>query len=230
MVFLSLTGQCRASNRVIFVGFDLSATAYQRGSNPYHDGWVQVLNAVSGGGDEVYAAAINGIGLANGAPPINFSVRPRNIFLDKPSDYKAAVDAKLRLQETALDEIVRAATPSRGTSIIGFLHTVAAILAAHPPGPDREIIIFTDGIEESPDINLAKVQLSDVEIKKLIETERRAGRLPALGKMNVFFVTGPSMHGQVTTDRILRLEAFWREYVKSCGGNLQAFSPVLANF
>src|SRR5215813_11382329 len=103
-VFLALlvlvAGDCRAE-RVVFVGFDLSGTAWH-GGNPYDTSWRQVLDVV-GGGDHVYAAIINEKGLLNGAPVIDFSIRPYRFLTDKRSAYDAAVQAKLEKQRLLLD-------------------------------------------------------------------------------------------------------------------------------
>jgi len=65
----------------------------------------------------------------------------------------------------------------------------------------------------------------------VVEGERQAGRLPHLGGISIWFVTGPSVQSaKFTSSKLLRLEAFWRKYIQACGGDLKAFSPVLVNF
>jgi hypothetical protein len=75
------------------------------------------------------------------------------------------------------------------------------------------------------------MNLTDADISKVIETERQAERLPMLSGISVWFVTSPSVEsGQLTTAKLLRLEALWGKYIQACGGQLKAFSPVLVNF
>jgi hypothetical protein len=65
----------------------------------------------------------------------------------------------------------------------------------------------------------------------VIEQERRAGRLPKLDGISIWFVTGPSVQaGQLPSSKLVRLEVFWRKYVQTCGGDLRAFGPTLVNF
>jgi hypothetical protein len=116
---------------VVFAGFDVSATAWHGESDRYDAAWWQVLNSVKGC-DHIYATIINEKGLANGAPAIDFTIRPYNFLWDKRSDYDAAVQAKLAMQRAALSKILKGAKPSKKTEIIGFLHAASHVLGAYP--------------------------------------------------------------------------------------------------
>src|SRR5437588_12133130 len=94
LLVLLLSGCDSRAERVIFTGLDLSATAWHGGNNFYESGWVRVLSTVEGG-DHVYATIINGKGLANGAPVIDFTIRSYNRFTDRRKEYDTAVQAKL---------------------------------------------------------------------------------------------------------------------------------------
>jgi hypothetical protein len=229
LILLLTCSPCRAE-RVVFAGFDSSGSARRGGNNPYDAGWMQVLSTVEGG-DHIYGSVINEKGLANGAPIIDFTIRPYSFLTDGGREYDAAVRAKLEKQRETLNNIFRNTTPSKRTEIIGFLHSAAQILGAYPPKTVKEVVIWTDGIQEGDEVDLARIAISDEEISKIIETERRSGRLPKLNGVAVWFVTSPSVEStQFTTSKLLRLEAFWRKYVQACGGEVKAFSPVLVNF
>jgi hypothetical protein len=211
------------------VGFDISATAW-RGGNPYDAGWAQILATVQSG-NHVYAALINEKGLANGTPPIDFKIRPYDFRVDKSRDYDNAVKAKLEKQRQLLDAALKKSVPSRSTEILGFMHAASQIFRAYPSNAVKELVVFTDGVEESEAVNLMTLQLTDPEIGRVIEDERRGGRLPNLKGVRIWFVTGPSLQtARIGSNKLVRLEAFWTRYVRACGGDLQAYSAVLVNF
>jgi hypothetical protein len=230
LLVVLLSGCDSRAERVIFTGFDLSATAWRGGNNLYEAGWTQVLSIVEAG-DHVYATVINGKGLANGAPVIDFTIRPYSFFIDRHKEYDAAVQAKLEKQREILGNVFKASVPSKRTEIIGFLHAAAHILGAYPSKTAKEVVIWTDGLQEGDEVDLARIVISDEQISRIIETERQAGRLPRLNGVSIWFITSPSVESaQFTTSKLLRLEAFWRKYIQACGGELKTFSPVLVNF
>lgn len=228
LILTLIAGLPARAERILFAAFDVSATAFEGHADPYDSSWHDLLQTVHGG-DHVFAAVVNERGLANGAPTIDFTIRPFNILYDQSRVYDAAVQKKLQGQERSLDEALKNTPPARGTELIGLLHQAAKILSAYPRAA-KQIVIYTDGIQEGREVDLADKRLSDAEIGKIVETERHAGRLPALSGASVWFVTGPSLHGQIDTNGLLRLEAFWTQFVQASGGKLKAFSPVLANF
>jgi hypothetical protein len=228
LVLLSFVSECFAE-RVIFTGFDLSATAWH-GGNPYDAGFNLILCSVEAG-DHVYAAIINGKGLANGAPVVDFTIRAYSFWSDKHKEYDAAVQAKIQKQREILNDKLRSSAPAKRTEIIGFLHAASKILDEYPAKTLKQVVIWTDGLQEGDEVDLARLSITDEQISKIIETERRAGRLPKLNGVAVWFVTSPSVEStQFTTSKLLRLEAFWRKYLQACGADLKAFSPVLVNF
>ncbi len=192
---------------------------WRGGNNPYDAGWVQALKTVQGG-DHVYAAIINERGLLNGEPVIDFTIRPYSLLSDKRTDYDAAVQAKLEKQRQALDRLLKDTAPAKGTEIIGFLHAAAQILGAYPARTIRQVIVWTDSLQEGDEVNLAKLPLTDDQIAAIIEGERQAGRLPRLSGMSIWFVTGPSV--PVCPFRLKQTASPW----KRSGGN--TFRPAEA--
>jgi hypothetical protein len=228
LLLLSACGTCRAAERrILFVGFDVSATAYKSGTNPYAAAWKDLMKTVQDG-DRIVATRINEKGLANGTPEINFGIRPYSILKDNRTRFDQAVQVQLDKQTEHLDTILKGSSPARGTEIIGFLDQAAVILAAYPQAM-KQVVVFTDGIQEG-EVDLGPMRLTDQEINAVVARERRAGRLPALNGISIWFVTGPSLHGQINSSGLLRLAVFWTKFVEASGGKLKAFSPVLANF
>ena len=181
------TGCGRSRDRVVCVGFDTSATAWRSG-NPYDASFAEILKT-SRSGDHIYAALINGKGLANGSPTIDFTIRPYSFVTDKRREYDEAVKTKIAKQRQLLDAALKNSVPSRSTEIIGFLHAASQIFRSYPGNVRKELVVWTDGVQESDSINLAKLPLTDQEIAKIIEEDRRGGRLPNLKGVTIWFVT-----------------------------------------
>jgi hypothetical protein len=174
---------------------------------------------------------INDKGLANGAPVIDFTIRPYSFWRDKRRDYDPAVNAKLETQRQTLAAVLKRQSPSRSTEIIGFLEASSQIFRCYPARAKKNLLLFTDGIQEGESVNLARLALTDREIANIIAAETAAGRLPDLKGIEVWFITGPSLQTtQLRSNRLLRLELFWRRYLTACGADLRAYSPVLVNF
>jgi len=230
IIFALLLAACSVcpAEKVLFAGFDASGTALEAGSNPYAKAWSELLDKMHGG-EHVFASIINEKGLANGAPVIDVATRSFNLLFDHRSAYDQAVKQKLALQKDKLNAILRAAPPSHGTEIIGFLFQAAKILEAYPSSR-RQIVIYTDGIQEGFDVNLARMRLTDAEFSKTIKAEQLASRMPSLKGISVWFVTGPSMRNQINTNMLLRMEEFWKKFMQAAGGDLRSFAPILANY
>jgi hypothetical protein len=229
LALLLLTGCSHTRERIVVVGYDTSATAFRTG-NPNDAGWAQVLSATQAG-DHVYVALINERGLANGCPVIDFTIRPYNFLTDKTRDYDQAVKAKLAMERQALADILKRQAPSQRTEIFGFIFAAVQIFRAYPPNAERKLLVWTDGIQDGESVNLARLPLTDRDIGDIIASETAAGRLPDLHGIAVWFITGPSLQTtQIGSNRLLRLEVFWRRYLKAAGADLRAYSPVLVDF
>jgi hypothetical protein len=226
---LMLTACSGTRERVICAGFDTSGTAWRSG-NPYDSGWAQLLEGIRPG-DHAYAMLINDRGLGNGSPLIDFTIRPYNFLADKRPDYEQAVNAKRQQQRVTLATALKNQQPSRGTEIIGFLQTASQLFRASPASAEKVLVAWTDAMQESPSLDLSRLSLSDDEITRLIDRERRNGNLPRLKGVAVYFVSGPSLQtARFSSGRLTRLEAFWGRYLEACGAELRAYSPVLIGF
>ncbi len=144
LLFLGAAYTARAE-RVVFAGFDVSATAFKGHTNPYDDSWRQVLKTVQGG-DHVYGVTLDERGLA-GMPVIDFTVRPYSVLSDQRRIYDALVEKKREDQRLALDALLKNTPAAKGTELIGLLHQAGKILAAYPQAA-KQVIVFTDGIQE----------------------------------------------------------------------------------
>jgi hypothetical protein len=225
LVTVLLVGCARDNERVIVAGLDVSGSAY-RGSNPYDSSWAQLLQA-GRGGDHIFAGLIDEKGLANGAPVIDFTIRPYSILTDKRRVYDEAVRVKLDNERKALAAALANKRPAKGTDLIGFLRAAGQIFEGFAPGAERVLVVWSDGLQESSLLNLSK--LGDGDATGIVERERKAGRLPRLAGVNVYFVTGPSLEAAgFDSERILRLERFWRLYLQASGARLRSYSPILS--
>ena len=157
LALVLLTGCGQTQLQILYVGVDVSATAFSAG-NPYDAIWAQVLSAVQPG-EHVYASLINDKGLSSGSPVIDFTIRPYNFLTDKTAEYDQAVKAKLATQRQALADILKRQAPSQRTEIIGFLHGASQIFRSYPANAKKILLVFTDGLEEG-ELNLARYQVA----------------------------------------------------------------------
>src|SRR5262249_17239024 len=118
-----------------------------------------------------------------------------------------------------------------GTDLLGFIQSAAQTLQACPATTTRELVILTDGVHQTRALDLARHSLTDDDINRIIGDLKSSGRMPTLTGVRLWFVTPPTVQeGFFTSDQLLRVAAFWRQFAKAAGGDLRSYGPVLVNF
>ena len=105
------------SRNVIYVGFDVSGSAFQPSSTVYHREFDEILQSMRHG-DRLFGALIDDHGTAAKHPPIDLQREDYSRMLVLAHQQFAEFR---RAAQYRLDAILTVATPSTSTDIIGFL-------------------------------------------------------------------------------------------------------------
>ncbi len=218
----------------VLVVFDLSVGA-QAVRDRYLAGFEKIVAALEAG-DSVVGDVITETTEKTASFPIDATLPAFNLLEDDELGYKARV-SKMRkhLQGVAEDLLRRKASNSDIMS--------AFVLAGRAFGCEkakvaqrRVFVLFTDGIEQTPELDFtATKDLTDLEIERIIATQRDMGRLPDLSGVSVYMVGVNAMidpsadmgHGSMAW-----VERFWLAYAAATNAELDKanYSPSLINF
>lgn len=229
--FLFAIAAAQASERVIFVGCDVSASVWngsQSGPNPCDADLARILETMHPK-DTLFLWLISDKGLLAGSPAITFTYRPYDPFKDRRREYDQAVVEKKELARRTLNELLQRTKPSDGTDILMFFQAVSQVARGYLNTVGKEVFVLSDGVHEAK-VNFRRMSLSDEEIQQFVEKERRAGRLPeGLKGAHVSFVTGAYIQDSryYDSEKLLRVEAAWRVFIPAAGGVVQNYGPVL---
>ena len=119
----------------------------------------------------------------------------------------------------------------RHTELIGALHTLAADLIQKSPAPERTVLLFTDGLENSRTMTMFKqgaLRLigPETELAKV----RKAGMIADLDGVKVYLIGGGWLaDGNLYRDsqKLQRIRGFWTRYFKAAGAALEGYGEPL---
>jgi len=208
------------TNKVVCVLFDLSETTNTPEiRKTYLDKFKLILSKMNHG-DAVEAALIT----EKSVSELNLSIEHSFPPFEPDTDNQLLISAKKRIADSLLqvqkDSLINVAdsvlfNPPRkimGTEILSSLQVAERVLSSFPQ-PKKVLVIFSDMIEESQTANFARDNLSDTQIKRIIEKLRQAGTLPVLKNVKIY-VAGAT---HPDTDKYNRIRTFWSEFFRETG-------------
>jgi len=212
-------GLKKQEEKCIFVLFDVSGSTLASRQQYYQD-FQKVLNKIKGG-DRLIADLITENPLSQSVFPINEKIPKYSIFFPGgPDEYRTrTIQQKTNILNKA-KKLVFNSTGRQKTKILDSLRLAERVFKTYKE-PKKELIIFSDMIEESEYYNFITMKLSDKEIEQIIEKERKREEtgLPDLCGAKVYVVTG-TYSKNITTKKILNIKKFWLRYFKECGADL----------
>lgn len=167
-----------------------------------------------GASDRVLVAAVGDADRSTFLPLFDRKVTVSDMRLEQEDEIAKAGKAIVDAIPVLLPEAPQPA--ARSTRI---LETIAA--AAQAFGPDADdgdtLLILSDGVEESPSVNLARLPAGDHAIAAAIKNARKQGLLPNLAGVHIHLV---GAGGDGTTIGVSGVSAFWHAYAKATGASL----------
>lgn len=139
------------------------------------------------------------------------------------SESKDAHDAKSAKSKRAIDEAAQSLMQrtAPGTEIMASLDYAQRVYAQFPQA-EKHLVIFSDMIEQSDELDISKYAASfpEAEITRLVEKQVRQGFLPNLSGVSVS-VCGATA---ATSASFRNFRRFWQAYFKAAKADLQPFN------
>lgn len=179
--------------------------------------YAQSLEGLSQGldaSDRVLVAAVGDADRSTFLPLFDRKVAVSDMRLEQEDEIAKAGKAITEAIPLLLPEAPPPA--ARSTRI---LETIAA--AAQAFGPDADdgdtLLILSDGVEESPTVNLARLSAGDHAIDAALDNARKQGLLPQLTGVRIHLV---GAGGDGTRIGVPGVSAFWHAYARATGATL----------
>lgn len=216
-----VVGTTPRGGKVVMVLFDVSDTTLDEGvRRAYLKDFRRIIDKV-GPGDVMVADLISADPLSTSSFPINEEFP----LFDPLSDNKLVYEKRVAgLREGVLDKAEKLLFANRGsvklTKILDSLQLAGRVFETYKRDK-RSLVIFSDMIEESDRYNFQRQPLTAKSINDIVQSERRAGRLPNIAAASVYVVGaaaggGPASSSQRFTD----IQNFWAAYFEAAGAVL----------
>ncbi|KAB2965152.1 MAG: hypothetical protein F9K16_02580 [Thermoanaerobaculia bacterium] len=125
---------------------------------------------------------------------------------------------------SGVDAYLAAELPQARQSKIIDAVRLASDLLESAGRPRRTLVIYSDMIEESEELNFFRHVPTTEETQRFLEQQRVAGRLPRLDGVHVLVAgAGAGLYAaKLPSAQLDAVRAFWTAYFAACGAELRA--------
>jgi hypothetical protein len=201
---------------VLCVLFDLSQSA-QNVRAGYRSDFEKAVDGLAGG-EHILGAGITAQSLASGRFQIDEMIPKYSPFTDSKLTYRKRLQrSQVAVKQEASKLLDGPAAPS--TDLMGAMQLAEKVFqsSSAASAKTRLLIVFSDMVEDSARYNFQKENLTAARAAAVVESERRAGRLPTLKGVKVW-VSGA---GGAAPEKFLQIQDFWIKYFHAAGADLQ---------
>jgi hypothetical protein len=172
------------------------------------------------------------------AKPLSHGTTALSAYLEKGSltgtnDFDADRSRKRTIKElTPGLERLMAQRPT-GNAILDSLGLAQKVFDSYPDAKNRYLLIFSDMFENSTRYSFKQKNLTSDRVKRFIQTESDAGRVPDLSGVEVYVVgAGATRGGDTAPQHVRAVEQFWLDYMEVTGASLPAsrYGTMLVRF
>ena len=211
-------------SKTVFVLFDVSdSTKAEETRRKYLESFDKIIEK-TGEGDVLVADFISDDPLGQSSFAINqefpvFQTDTDNDLIVKKQKQEFAEKIKApreQIKEKAAQMLSDTSRPVKKTKILDANLLAEKVFQTYKR-PKNVLVIFSDMIESSEKANFEKQKLTAEAVQKILETEKKAGRIPQLSNVKIY-VIGAS--GGAASDSFNQIQNFWLEYYKAAGADL----------
>lgn len=224
LAFIATDDASPAANEACFVGLDRSGSnvdpaVFDRNLDAIRTFLLEECLTARGG----RAGVINARSVGEVVSPVSLDLGPEPGKNAQKAEEAATAALDDSIMPAIRDMAGAATTHDPGTDIIGFLDTIDdGARDAH-----RRILLTTDAVHQTSELDLVRVPLGDEDIERLIEDLRRSGQVPSLSDTEVW-IRGANLgdrSSRLTPERIAGIEAFWRAFFRAADAVLVSYEP-----
>ena len=232
--FLSLTiiiSGCfsQSDERLFICLFDLSGSTFDgKIRHSYLISFQKILNNLKGG-DLIICIGMGDNPLTE-SEIFTLDIKKYNPLSDNPLVHKTRAEADKRKVFTEVDKMLMDKSRAvRNTRILDGLILAQKCCESYKMYRKNFLFIFSDGIEQSQDYDFSRENLTGKRIADIIREQKSHGALPNLKGVKVhLFGSGSGLYRKMDSEKLMRIEGFWTEYLRSAGAIMEsAGSPIL---
>jgi len=213
-------------------------------SRKYMDTYINSFDKVAGqlqGGDILVVISIDSQSTTDPLMPINAAIpvfEAKNSLgqtTDSPllvqkykQEYTAGLDAlKKELSGSFRSFVIEPSIGSRAknTEIIGALTVAESIFSSYKKN-ENALLIMSDMIQDSRDLNLSRSKITDSRTSMIIQTEKDRGSFPHFDNTRAYCIAASALD----SDRYFQLKAFWLRYFAEAGAEVTFYGDTLITF
>jgi hypothetical protein len=158
-------------------------------------------------------------------PVVDREVPPFSMLGDNRLTYEDSIQKTRNELTAALDNLSRAKRSPK-TDIMNVFMLAQKVFQRD--SRRHILLLLSDMIEDSESADLLNADISDVFIRHLIESRKKARQLPELPGTIVYVAgaSAPNAH------KMYEIERFWSEYVRATGAEMSPsnYGPALLHF
>jgi hypothetical protein len=128
-----------------------------------------------------------------------------------------------KAREKAASVVEALLVPVKGgkeTRILDVVSALEPLIGEATANKQRvRLLMLTDGIEETKDVNMATAAVDDAWINKVIAARQHAKLIPKLVGVDAYIVGG----GGRTAAQVKAIETFWTRYLNAAGAQLKFY-------
>ena len=171
-------------------------------------------------GDRMVVAKISDAKLGSFQAVLDLSIPDTGRHYDDLAEGKKSREKVASVVEALL-------VPVKGgkeTRILDVISALEPLISEATSSKHRvRLVMLTDAIEETADVNMATAVLDEAWISKVVATRQRTKLLPKLVGVDVYMVGG----GGRTATQAKAIETFWTRYLSAAGAQLKFYGRTV---
>jgi hypothetical protein len=221
IIELSWNGCIDNNKKAIFVLIDKSiSTDDPELKSRYFTDFQKIIEKVYGD-DKIAVDFITSNSEAGSSIPLNIIIPKYDILTTNKMIYDSVLDYTKKEFSKEVKSLIYKSEYNR-TDIFGSLRVADKFFNSpvNESYAKKILIIFSDMIVDDGKYNFEKEILDGTNIKRIIQSEQKAGNLPDLKGIKIWVIgaTAEIKSRSLAINRIRLIEKFWKNYFAECGG------------
>jgi hypothetical protein len=213
---------------------DVSKSTFGQGGTQrqaYLDTLTKTVLPALPGGTVIKADVVDAKPLSHGTTPVSAYFEKASLTGTSDLDAKRSRNRAIKELTTSFEKLM--AQHPTGNAILDSLGQAQKVFDSYPDAKTRYLLIFSDMFENSTRYSFKQENLAPDKVRRFIERERNADRLPDLSGVEVYVVgAGATRGGDTAPQHVRAVEQFWLNYLRATGARLSSsrYGPTLVRF
>jgi len=204
-------GKDKKGPRVIVILVDMSGSTNRARRTVYRNAFEKIYEKIQDG-DRVVIGTITGRSFIDFKPVVDAEIPKQSIWVNRIS-YEQNLSKTKKNINAQVERLLSRKRGTPHTEILNSLNIADTIF--HNEKRSKLLVILSDMVQDSKEINFDRVKITDTYTAKLIEYRRKHKLIPNLSGVKVYVAGASSDEAQ----KYRSIEKFWRRYFKVAGAD-----------